>query len=434
MAVKKKSNTTGGRVAIVEGVRTPFLRSYTQFKDLTAVDLAKFAVRELLERTDLDPEQIDEVIMGCVLPPINAPNVAREVVLALGLPRRIPGFTLQRACASSAQALITATEGILAGEYQVVVVGGTESMSNVPVPYAKGAIDSLMSFSKAKSVPARMKALAGLNMKDLIPSAPSIAEASTGKSMGQHAEMMARKNGITRAEQDELAYQSHQRAAAAWEAGKMAEEVCTVWPQPRFEPVKNDNFVRKDTTVEALAKLGPVFDRKYGSLSAGNSSGLTDGAAAVLVMSEEKAKELGYEPLCFVRSWATASLDPDDQLLLGPAYAVPLALDKAGLKLGEIDLMEMHEAFAAQVLSVLKMLESPEFCKEKLGRDEPLGAVDRARLNVNGGSIALGHPFGATGARMISGAAHELKRRNLKTACLSLCAAGGIGTALILER
>ncbi len=421
-------------MAIVEGIRTPFLRAYTQFKDLTAVDLAKFAVRELIERTDLDPENIDEVIMGCVLPPIGAPNVAREVVLALGLPRRIPGFTLQKACASSAQALITAAEGILAGEYRCVVVGGTESMSNVPVPYAKGAIDSLMSFSKARSVPARMKALAGLNMKDLIPSAPSIAEAATGKSMGQHAEMMARKNKITRQEQDQLAADSHHRAAAASDAGKNADEVCTVWPQPRFEPVTQDNFVRKDTTMEALGKLGPVFDRKYGSLTAGNSSGLTDGAAALLVMSEERAKELGYEPLCYLKSWASAALDPDDQLLLGPALAIPLALDKAGMTLGEMDLVELHEAFAAQVLSVLKMMESPEFCKERLGRDEPLGAVDRARLNVNGGSIALGHPFGATGARMVSGAAHELKRRDAHTALLSLCAAGGIGTALVLER
>lgn len=430
----KKKTQTGTRVAIVEGIRTPFLRAYTQFKDLTAVDLAKFAVRELIERTDLDPENIDEVIMGCVLPPISAPNVAREVVLALGLPRRIPGFTLQKACASSAQALITAAEGILAGEYRCVVVGGTESMSNVPVPYAKGAIDSLMSFSKAKSVPARMKALASLNMKDLIPSAPSIAEASTGKSMGQHAEIMARKNHVTRQEQDQLALDSHHRAAAAWEEGKYAEETCTVWPQPRFEPVTKDNFVRKETTMEALGKLGPAFDRKYGTLTAGNSSGLTDGAAALLVMSEERAKELGYEPLCYLKSWASAALDPDDQLLLGPALALPLALDKAGLTLGEVDLVELHEAFAAQVVSVLKMLESPEFCKERLGRDEPLGAVDRAKLNVNGGSIALGHPFGATGARMVSGAAHELKRRDLHTAALSLCAAGGIGTALVLER
>lgn len=430
----KKKTTSGGRVAIVEGIRTPFLRSYTQFKDLTSVDLAKFAVRELIERTDLDPENIDEVIMGCVLPPIGTPNIAREVVLALGLPRHIPGFTLQKACASSAQALITAAEGILAGEYRSVIVGGVESMSNVPVPYAKGAIDSLMSFSKARSVPARMKALAGLNMKDLIPSAPSIAEAATGKSMGQHAEMMARKNKVTRQEQDQLALDSHHRAAAAIESGKLADEVCTVWPQPRFEPVTQDNFVRKETTLEALGKLSPAFDRKYGSLTAGNSSGLTDGAAALLVMSEERARELGYEPLCYLKSWASAALDPDDQLLLGPALAIPLALDKAGLSLGEVDLVELHEAFAAQVLSVLKMMESPEFCQERLGRDEPLGAVDRSKLNVNGGSIAIGHPFGATGARMVSGAAHELKRRDAHTALLSLCAAGGIGTALVLER
>ncbi|MEW6277949.1 MAG: acetyl-CoA C-acyltransferase, partial [Candidatus Eremiobacterota bacterium] len=324
--------------------------------------------------------------------------------------------------------------GILAGEYECVVVGGVESMSNVPVPYSKGAIDSLMAFSKARSVGSRMKALAGLNMKDLIPSAPSIAEAATGKSMGQHAEMMARKNGISREEQDLFALASQQHASEAWESGKYAEEVCTVWPKPRFHPVQRDNFVRQDTSLEALARLAPAFDRKYGTLTAGNSSGLTDGAAALLVMSEQKAQELGYEPLAYLKSWATASLDPDDQLLMGPALAIPQALDKAGLKLAEIDLMEMHEAFAAQVLSVLKALECPVFAKERLGRDEPVGSVDPSRLNVNGGSIALGHPFGATGARMLITAAHELQRRNLKTACLSLCAAGGLGTAVILER
>ncbi len=431
MARKKKSASK--RVVVIDGVRTPFLKAFTDFKDVSAVELAKTATRELLERTGLDPEVIDEVIMGCVLPSVAAPNVAREVVLGLGLPERISGFTLGRACASSAQTIITAAEGILAGEYDVVIAGGVESMSNVPVPYSKTVVDSLMAFQKAKSLPARMKALSGINLEALVPSQPAIEEMSTGKSMGQHAEIMARKNQIARQQQDEFALMSHQRAAAAREAGKTEEEMVTVYPPPHFSPVDQDSFVRPDTTLEKLSSLRPSFDKRYGTLTAGNSSGLTDGAAVVLVMSEEKAKELGLTPLVSLVSWSTRSLDPDDQLLLGPALAIPEALEKAGLTLDDMDLVDLHEAFAAQVLSVVTALESGEFAKERLGRDEPVGRVDREKLNVNGGSIALGHPFGATGARMTLMMAHELRRRQSKYACLSLCAAGGMGTALILE-
>lgn len=434
MATKKAAPPAKEKAVIVDGVRTPFVRAYTDFHHLTAVDLAKAAVKELLERTELDPEKIDEVIMGCVLPSVNQPNVAREVVLGLGLPDRIPGFTLARACASSAQALITAAEGIMAGEYHVVIVGGTESMSNVPVPHSKNVVDSLMALSKARSLGAKVKALSGLKMKELVPQPPAIAESATGKTMGQHAEMMARKNRISRQAQDELALASHQRAAAAFESGKTAQEICTVWPQPRFEPVDKDNFVRGDTTLEKLGSLKPSFDKRYGTLTAGNSSGLTDGAAALLVMSESKAKELGLKPLCTVAGWATQSLSPQEQLLLGPAYAVPLALERAGATLDQMDLVDLHEAFAAQVLSVVQALESPEFAQKELGRDEPVGKIDREKLNVNGGSIALGHPFGATGARMVLGMAKELERRSARYACLSLCAAGGIGTAVVLER
>lgn len=423
-----------GRVALVDGVRTPFVRAFAEFKDLNATDLARFVVRELLQKTELDPEVIDEVIMGAVLPPTHAPNIAREVVLGLGLPRRIPGFTVTRACASSVQALINAAEGIMTGEYDVVIAGGTESMSNLPVTYSKGVVDSLMALSKARTLGARMKALSGLKLEEFVPRPPEIAETSTGRSMGQHAELMARKNGISRAEQDEFALQSHLRAAAAAEDGRTAEELCPVWAPPNFAPVERDMMVRPDTSLEALGSLKPAFDRRYGTLTAGNSSGLTDGASAVLVMSEARARELGYTPLAYLKSWASTSLDPDDQLLLGPAYAIPMALDRAGLTLAEMDLVELHEAFAAQVLSVLKALESADFAREKLGRDEPVGAVDRSRLNVNGGSIALGHPFGATGTRMVLGAARELARRDARYACLSLCTAGAMGTAMVLER
>jgi acetyl-CoA acyltransferase len=431
---KSNSKTKKDRVVIVDGVRTPFVKAYTSFQDLTALDLSRIATSELVARTGIDPEEIDEVVMGTVLPSPHAPNLAREVVLSADLPRKIPGFTLGRACASSAQSVICAAEGILKGEYDTAIAGGAESMSNVPVPYSKNIVDSLMALSKAKTFPARMKALSGLNIESLIPQAPAIAESSTGKTMGQHCESMARKNDISRVAQDELALASHQNAAKAREDGKTAEEVVTVYPPPKFGPVNEDSFVRADTTLEQLGGLRPVFDKKYGTLSAGNSSGLTDGAAVVLLMRESKAKELGLKPLAAVTGWSTTALDPDDQLLIGPALCIPEVLNEAGLTLEDIDLLDIHEAFAAQVLSVVHALESEDFARDYLGEDKAVGKVDRDTLNVNGGSIALGHPFGATGARMVIGMARELNRRKVDRAMLALCAAGGMGTALLLER
>jgi acetyl-CoA acyltransferase len=253
--------------------------------------------------------------------------------------------------------------------------------------------------------------------------------------MGESAEIMAQKNAISREAQDRLAHESHRRASAAWEAGRLDAEVMHVAVPPRYEKVAaRDNIVRKDTTVEALAQLRPVFDKRYGSITAGNASPLTDGAAAVILVAEEKAKAMGLRPLGYVRSWAYAALDPKDQLLQGPAYAAPVALDRAGLGLADMDLVDMHEAFAAQVLSNLKAFASREFAEKELGRREPLGEVDPARLNVNGGSIAIGHPFAATGARMITQTLRELERRKGQHALLTVCAAGAIGAALVLDR
>jgi acetyl-CoA acyltransferase len=424
------------RAVIVAGCRTPFAKAFGDFRHLTALDLAKVATRELLYKVKFDPEQLDDVIMGCVLPSVHCPNLGREVVLALGLPDHIPGMTVARACASSAQALIFAAQGIQCGDYQAVLVGGAESMSNVPVPYSKPAVDTLMSLSKAKSVGAKMKTLATLKPADLLPTAPDISESSTGKTMGQHAELMAQLNGITRQAQDELTLASHQNAAKAWENGTYAAEVCSVFaPSPKgFSKVSQDGYVRGDTTLEQLSGLRPAFDKTYGSLTAGNSSGLTDGASCLLVMSESKARELGLKPLAAVVSWANSALSPKKQLLLGPAYAVPKALQKAGLKLSDMDLVDIHEAFAAQVLSVIQALESDEFAKKELGLEQAVGTVDRSKLNVNGGSIALGHPFGATGARIALTLSNELQRRKARYALMTLCAAGGMGTAVILER
>jgi acetyl-CoA acyltransferase len=252
--------------------------------------------------------------------------------------------------------------------------------------------------------------------------------------MGQHAEIMARINNISREDQDELTERSHQRAAAAWDSGKYAEEVCTLWPPGSFQPVGRDTYVRADTTVEKLAALKPAFDRSYGSLTAGNSSGLTDGASMLLVTEESYAKELGYHPLARVVAWSNSALAPEPQLLMGPAYAIPAVLKKAGLTLDDIDLIDIHEAFAAQVLSVTRKLESADFAREIGWGDHPVGAIDPEKLNVNGGSLALGHPFGATGARMVLSMSRELQRRKGRYALLAICAAGGLGTAIVLER
>jgi acetyl-CoA acyltransferase len=289
--------------------------------------------------------------------------------------------------------------------------------------------------SRAKSLPDRLKILARLRPKDLAPVPPALKEPTTGLTMGESAEIMAQRNGISRQAQDELALQSHLRSAAAWEAGKLDGEVMKVPIPPDYDAVSSrDNIVRRDTTLEALAQLRPVFDRRYGTITAGNASPLTDGAAALVVASEEKAKALGLTPLGYVRAYAYAALDPRDQLLQGPAYAAPVALDRAGLRLADMDLVDMHEAFAAQVLSNLKAFASKTFAQEKLGRSEPLGEVDPAKLNVNGGSIALGHPFAATGARMIVQTLRELGRRKGQFALLTVCAAGALGAALVLER
>jgi acetyl-CoA acyltransferase len=282
---------------------------------------------------------------------------------------------------------------------------------------------------------ARLHSFTGLTPGNFKPVAPSITETSTGLSMGQSAELMAKLNGISRADQDAWALGSHQKAAAAWADGRLAEEVAPVYVVNNGgRAVTRDNHVRTDTSLEKLAQLKPVFDRHYGTVSAGNSSPLTDGAASLLFMSAEKADALGFVPRAFVRSYAYAAVDPAGQLLLGPAYAIPKALDRAGLKLSDIDLVEMHEAFAAQVLSTLQKLDSREFAEHELGRSAAVGCIDPARINLRGGSIALGHPFGATGARCVLTLANEMQRQSAQFGLVSVCAAGGVGAAIVLER
>ena len=424
----------GRRVAIVAGVRTPFAKAGTALKSISAIDLGKLCVAELLQRTNLDGKEVQGLVFGTVIPSVISPNIAREVSLMPQLPKGVQAFSVSRACASANQAITDAADQIALGHLDVAIAGGAESLSNIPILHSAGMAETLVLASKAKSLPARLKTLSRLRPKDFVPITPAIAEPSTGETMGQSAEKMAKLNTITREEQDHFALRSHRLAAAGTADGRLTNEIMPVYIPPKFENViTSDNGIREDTSYEQLAALKPVFDRKYGSVTAGNSSPLTDGGASVLLMSEEKAKALGYAPLGIIRSYAYAALDPGEQLLQAPVLAAPVALKRAGLILQDIDLVEMHEAFAAQVLSNLKGFES-KYWAERAGFSEPVGEVDRAKLNVMGGSIAIGHPFGATGARITTTLLHELRRRGGQFGLMTVCAAGGMGFAMVVER
>jgi len=408
------------RVVIVGGTRTPFVRAGTLYAELDVLDLAKAATTEALARSEVAPGDVDEVIYGNVSRPVAYHNLAREIVLALAMPPRIPAFTVGMACASACVAITNAADHIAAGSADVIVAGGAESLSNVPLTLQPKLARALVGASQAKGTGDKLRSLADVRMRYLAPVAPGIRETSTGLTMGESAERMAAINGIGREEQDRWALRSHALAAAAWDDGRLAHEVGPVYLDDAV--ATTDGHVRRDTTIEQLARLRPVFDRDHGTITAGNASPLTDGAASVVLMSEERASALGLRPLAAIRSYAYAAVDPADQLLLAPAYAVPVALRRAGIGLADVGLVEMHEAFAAQVLSTLKVLDA-------IG----VGTISEDRLNVAGGSIALGHPFGATGARIVTTLANEMARRGVRYGLATACAAGGNGCAIVLE-
>jgi len=415
----------GRRVAVIAGCRTPFSRSGTVLKDARAVDLARFVARELLERTNLDGADVNAVIFGQVVASALVPNVAREVSLLPQFPKEIPAYSLNRACASSGQAVANAYDEIMLGDADVVLAGGVESLSDIPILASRRLADILVEASKAKSLGSRLRTLSRIRPRDLIPVSPAIAEPSTGESMGQSAEKMAKENHISRAAQDRWALRSHELAARGTDDGRVTAEIV-----PWFGPggragdgvVTQDNGIRRDTSLEQMAKLKPVFDRRYGSVTAANSSPLTDGASAVLVMSDSAARALGYTPLAYVRSYAVAAVDPGWQLLQAPIFAVPKALERAGIQWKELGVIEVHEAFAAQVLSNLQGWGA-------LGWE-----INEDIINVMGGSIAIGHPFGATGTRLVTTLANEMARRDVQFGLLSICAQGGMGLAMVLER
>ena len=426
--------SNGQRVAIVAGLRTPFAKQWSAYREVSALDLANIVVSELLQRVELDPQEIQQVVYGQVVPSVEAPNIAREIVLATGMPKQIDAFSVSRACATSYQSTVNVAEAIMTGAIDTGVAGGADSSSNVPITVTKRLAEALMEATKARSVGERLQAFRGLRPRDFAPQPPAIKEFSTGLSMGESAEKMAKENHISRQAQDEFAHRSHTLAAKAWAEGKLDDEVMEVFVPNRFDDtIREDNLVRKDGELEKYAKLKPAFDRKHGTVTAGNSSPLTDGASALLLMREDKAKAHGFNVLGFIRSYAFAALDPAGQLLMGPSYATPLALDRAGVKLPDLDLVDMHEAFAAQILSNTQAFESKEWSEKNLGRSEKIGEIDWDKFNVTGGSISIGHPFAATGARQITQTLRELKRRGGNLALCTACAAGGLGAAMVLE-
>jgi acetyl-CoA acyltransferase len=415
--------SNGRRVAVIAGCRTPFCKSGTALKNARAVDLARFAARELVERTNIDGTTVDEVIFGQVVPSALVPNIAREVSLLPQFPKEIPAYSLNRACASGNQAVTAAHDQIVLGHANVIIAGGVESLSDIPILASRPLADVLVEASRAKSLGARLKAFAKIRPRHLIPVAPAIAEPSTGQSMGQSAEKMAKENGISREAQDQWALRSHQLAAKGTTDGRLTAEIAPWFPERPSDPIVTaDNGIRTDSTLEQMAKLKPVFDRRYGTVTAANASPLTDGASAVLLMSDAAARALGYEAAAYIRSYAVAAVDPGWQLLQGPVWAVPKALERAGIGWNDLGLIEIHEAFASQVLSNLE------------GFAQKGWRIDESIINVMGGSIAIGHPFGATGGRLVTTLANEMRRRDVQFGLVSVCAQGGMASAIVLER
>jgi acetyl-CoA acyltransferase len=423
----------GDRIAIVAGLRTPFAKMATDFHGVPAVDLGKMVVNELMLKHDIDPLIIQQLVFGQVVQMPEAPNIAREIVLGTGMNVKTDAYSVSRACATSFQSTVNIAESMIVGNIDVGIAGGADSTSVSPIGVSKKLARALTDLQKTKTLGQKLSVLKKLGLRDLLPVPPAVAEYSTGLSMGQTAEQMAKKHGISRVAQDALAHRSHSLAAQNWDAGKLDNEVMTVYPEPYKKAFSRDNNVRFNSKLESYAKLRPVFDKKHGTVTAANATPLTDGASAIIMMTESKAKALGYKPIGYLKSYAFAAIDVWDDMLMGPSYASPIALDRAGMTLNDVTLIEMHEAFAAQTLSNIKMFGSDKFAQEKLGRDKAIGEIDMDKFNVMGSSLAYGHPFAATGTRMITQMLNELNRRGGGTGLLTACAAGGLGAAMIVE-
>lgn len=431
---EKKSNC---RVAVIDGCRVPFQRSGTGYYDLMAWELGRYALKGLLAKTGVPPEAIDHVLMGCVATDIATTNVAREVALGAGIPKTVPAHTCTIACVSANAAFTNGANLIETGNADVVVVGGVESFSDADIKVSKRfrrfILDMTM-YHKPKSFADTLKHLKGMKPLDfLLPEKPAVSEYSTGLLMGQTAEILARRLGISRREQDEYAVLSHQRALKAQADGVFKKEIVPVVVPGKDKVITMDNGPKKETTLEKVSRLKGSFDRKYGTVTAANSSFLTDGGSAVLIMREDKAKELGLKPKAFLVSYAYTGQDLVEELLLGPAFSIPAALQKAGIKFSDLGVFEIHEAFASQMIGNVKCLASKQFAKEKLGLDDAVGEIDYDKVNRYGGSLSLGHPFGATGGRLITTCVNRMIDEDQRYGVVAGCGAGALGNAIILE-
>ncbi len=425
----------GNRKAVfVDGIRTPFVKSFGAFEHTDALELYSRVVEGLLRKTEIDPNILDEINAGIVVPQTKNGNVARDAIINLGLPPHIHGYTVNRACASSLHTIADAAKSIAFGHPLSTLAGGVEVLSDVPIVYSKEARQFLLTLNKAKSPADKLAVLAKFSAKDWLPVPPGLTEPLTGLSMGESAEIMAKINGISREAQDQFAMASHVKAAAAQKAGRFDDELMPTWAQPRFECVDKDNIVRGETTLEKLSSLKPAFDRHFGSLTAGNSSALTDGAAIALIMDEQVALQQGLKPKSRIVDFVFVGVNPKEQLLIGPAVAIPYLLKRNKMTFSDIDRFEIHEAFAAQVLSCLRSMESADFCERYFGDSKGFGSIPEDKLNVNGGSIAIGHPFGATGARLVTTLSNELIRSNKQLGLIAICTAGGMSGAMLIER
>ncbi len=422
------------RVAIIEGCRTPFVRLGTDFREMTAVDLGKAAVNALLNRTEIPVQEIDEVARGVVLGQPDITNVARQVALGIGLPKDVHCYHMQLACATSILTTAHAAMSIATGQADVAIAGGAESMSDVPIMVSDPVRKALFESQTKRTPEEQLMVIGKVPFMHFLPQPLALQEAYTGLTMGEHTELMVQEWGVTREQQDDYACRTHKLAGEAIRDGRIPAEVAAVFAPPEYAPVTVDNLVRANPDRAKMATLPPVFDKVAGTITAANSSPLTDGASAVLIMAEEKAAALGYRPKAFIKGFGFSGVDLDLGMLFGPVYSVPRALRNAGLKLPDIDLVEMHEAFAGQVLCNLKAFEDGAWLKKHLGLDEPVGKVNMDRFNMMGGSVSLGHPFGATGARLITTCMNQLPRVDGTFGLLTACAANGTGGAMILER
>jgi len=424
-------------VVIADGLRTPFVKAWTDFTQIAAHDLGAIVTREILERNNISPNLINEVIIGNIAQPPEAANVARIIALQAGIPQEVPAFTVQRNCASGMESIANAYYRIQAGEGDIYLSGGTESMSRIPLLFNEAATKWFGYLSKAKTMGQRIGVFLKFKFSFLNPIIGlqlGLTDGYCGLNMGETAEILAKEFNISRQAQDEFAMISHNKAEKATKEGILKEEIVPVPIPPKYDRMLDeDNGIRPGQNMEALSKLRPVFDRQNGTVTAGNASQITDGAAVVLVMTEERAKELGIEPMGRIRSFAFAALDPS-RMGLGPVYATPFALEKGRVSLNDIQLIEINEAFAAQVLANLQVFESDELTKKYLKRDKATGPINRDILNVNGGAIALGHPVGSSATRLVITLLKEMKRRDVSLGLATLCVGGGQGAAFILER